>query len=133
MFKLEGAYDRYLFVEPGTLNWCIYPSLEAPRDYIQSGSCGQPCPAHPRNKISHNEDNHKDWSFGKSGEDSEPDWEEGGIKVQCSLHDHQAEVSRSYKIKTMFVPTGTRLNFREGAAAGKPVLHHLLQAANHKP
>ena len=91
VFKLEGAFDRYLFVEPGYLNWCIYPSLQATRDYIQSGSCGQPCPAHPRNKRSDRGDNYQDWSFDKAREDSEPDWEEGGIIVRCSVHDYQQE------------------------------------------
>ena len=86
MFKLDGTYDRYLFVKPGILNWCIWPSLKPKRDFIMSGSSGQLCPAHPRNKINKGY-NLKDWSFNKAGEDSEPEWEEGGVKVHCSLHD----------------------------------------------
>ena len=85
MFKLDGTIDCYLFLKPGTLNWCIWPSLKAKRDYIMSGSCGQPCPAHLRNKIN-DVFGHKEWSFDKAGEDSEPDWEEGGINVHCSVH-----------------------------------------------
>ena len=60
--------------------------MKAERDYIMSGSSGQPCPAHPRNKISYNKYNHKDWSFNKAGEDFEPNWEEGGVEVHCSVH-----------------------------------------------
>ena len=82
---MDGTIDRYLFVKPFTLNWCIWPSLKAKRDYIMSGSSGHPCPAHPRNKIN-NGYNLKDWAFNKAGEDSEPDREEGGTEVHCSVH-----------------------------------------------
>ena len=47
MFKLEGSVDRYLFVKPGWLNWSIRSSLDAEERFIESGSSGESCPAHP--------------------------------------------------------------------------------------
>ena len=88
VFKLEGSSDFYLFVEPERTNWAIWSNLKAEERFIRSGSAGQACPAHPRNKINKRfEDN--DWEFNKAKEyDSKEDWEEGGVTVQCTVHEH---------------------------------------------
>ena len=87
VFKLEGSSDFYLFVKPFNTNWAIWSSLKADKRFIRSGSVGQACPAHPRNKFN-KRDNLSDWSFNKAKEDPGEDWEEGGVIVQCSVHEH---------------------------------------------
>ena len=86
VFKLEGADDRYLFVKPGKSNWAIFPDLKGEKRFIRSGSAGLRCPARPESKFS-KWTAVNDWSFKKAGEDDEEDWEEGGVVVQCTLHD----------------------------------------------
>ena len=82
---MEGSDDHYLFVRHGC--WSIWSSLEAEKVYINSGSAGQPCPAHPRN-ASHLEDETKEWSFNKADDNDvdSKDWEEGGVVLHCSVH-----------------------------------------------
>ena len=88
VFELEGSSDFYLFVKPGFSTWAIRSNLESAQRFIRSGSAGQACPAHPRNKFSKRGDS-KDWGFNKAKEDDdEEDWEEGGVVVQCSVHQH---------------------------------------------
>ena len=68
--------------------WAIWSNLKADKRYIQSGSAGQACPAHPQNKFN-KRDNLNDWSVNKAKEDSkEEDWEERGVVVQCNVHEH---------------------------------------------
>ena len=84
---MEGSDDHYLFVNPDWTCWAIWSSLKAEKFYIESGSAGQACPAHPRN-ASHLEDETKEWSFNKADDndvDSE-DLEEGGVVLHCSVH-----------------------------------------------
>ena len=86
MFKLEGTVDRYLFVT--LLQWSIRSSLDAKKVFIESGSVGESCPAHPSN-FSTNQKSYKqnNWQFNKAGENQEPKYEEGGVLVRCSVHD----------------------------------------------
>ena len=85
MFKLEGSVDRYLFVT--LLQWSIRSSLDAKKLFIESGSVGESCPAHPSN-LSTNQKSYKqnNWQFNKTGENQEPKYEEGGVLVRCSVH-----------------------------------------------
>ena len=88
MFKLEGSSDFYLFVAPGKDKWAIRSSLKGDKEYIRSGSVGQACPAHPRNKVN-KRFYRNNWSFNKVKEDSrKEDWEEEGVVVQCHVHEH---------------------------------------------
>ena len=84
---MEGSDDHYLYVGHGWTCWAIWSSLKAEKVYIQSGSAGQACPAHPRN-ASNLEYETKEWMFNKADDndvDSE-DWEEGGVVLHCSVH-----------------------------------------------
>ena len=87
VFKLEGSPDFYLFVKAGYTNWAIWLNLKAEKMFIRSGSAGQACPAHPRNKFNKRY-NLDDWSFKKLEEDATGDFEEGGVVVQCTAHEH---------------------------------------------
>ena len=78
MFKLEGSAGCYLFVKPNENGWSIRSGLNGEKGYIKSRSSGHSCPAHQQNT--------KDWSFNKAGEDEEEVWEEWGVIVQCTLH-----------------------------------------------
>jgi len=90
VFKLEGSSDFYFFVKPGKVNWAIWSNLKATKRYIRSGSAGQACPAHPSNKINKRLD-FNDWSFNKAeDDDDEEDWEEEGVVVQCTVHEHSS-------------------------------------------
>ena len=86
VFKLKGSSDFYLSVKYGC--WTIWSNLKSDKKYVQSGSAGQACPAHPRNKVNKKfEEN--DWSFNKAKDDDDKeDWEEGGVIVQCTVHEH---------------------------------------------
>ena len=86
---MEGSDDCYLYVRdgPDVYSWTIWSSLKGGQVYINSGSAGHPCPAHPRN-ASNLLDGSKDWNFNKADDnevDSE-DWEEGGVVIHCSVH-----------------------------------------------
>ena len=100
VFKLEGSSDFYLCVK-GITNWAIRSNLKSDKMYIHSGNAGKACPAHPQNKVN-KKYNRNDWRFNKAKEDdneedwdylsthhlnNEEDWEEGGVVVQCTLHD----------------------------------------------
>ena len=60
--------------------------MKGEKRFIRSGSAGLRCPARPESKINKKWDLN-DWSFNKAGEDDKADWEEGGVVVQCTLHD----------------------------------------------
>ena len=84
---MEGSDDLYLFVKPDWLSWSIWSSLKAEKVFIDSGSAGQACPAHPRNAPNLAQ-GYKEWKFNKA-EDNDVmsrDWEEGGVVVHCSVH-----------------------------------------------
>ena len=85
VFKLEGSSDFFLLQKPGKVNWGIWSNLKFDKRYIRSGSAGKACPAHPRNKVN-KEENLNDWSFNNAK--GEVDWEEGGVVVQCTVHEH---------------------------------------------
>ena len=77
----------YLFVKPGKVNWGIWSDLKGEKRFIRSSSAGLRCPASLESKFSKRFDT-SDWSFNKAGEDDkEEDWEEGGVVVQCIIHD----------------------------------------------
>ena len=84
---MEGSDDHYLFVKPGWTSWSIWSSLKAEKVYIDSGSAGQPCPAHPRNAPNLREGT-KEWKFNKADDNDvkRKDWEEGGVVIRCSIH-----------------------------------------------
>ena len=95
VFKLEGSFDYYLFVKPGYSHWSICSDLKGwiftsdlkpKKRNIISGSAGLICPASPESKFSRRDDNN-DWSFNKAGDFDKEDWEEGGVVVQCTIHD----------------------------------------------
>ena len=96
VFKLEGQTDCYLFVKPGKINWAICSDLKGEKRFIRSGSAGLRCPASPENKFGKNSENINDgricenindWQFNKAGDDGKEDWREGGIVVQCTVHE----------------------------------------------
>ena len=84
---MEGSDDHYLFVRPGWGSWSIWSSLKAEKVYIDSGSAGQACPAHPRN-ASNLRLGSKEWVFNKADDNGvySKDWEEGGVVIRCSVH-----------------------------------------------
>ena len=84
VFKLEGSSDFYLFVKPRFTTLSICSNLKADKSYIISGSAGQACPAHPRNKFN-NMYLRNDWMFMEEEEES---WKEGGVIVWCNVHEH---------------------------------------------
>ena len=90
VYKREGPSDFYLFVKHEEYKWAICSNLKAEKEYIRSGSAGQACPAHPRNRINKNRwVQCNDWLFNKAKEDdAKKDWEEGGVFVQCTVHEH---------------------------------------------
>ena len=91
VFKLEGAAERYLFVEHGTISWGIFSDLKGEKRFIRSGSAGLRCPARPESKFNKRFDTNY-WVFNKAGEDDEEDFEEGGIVVRCSVHDQPSDM-----------------------------------------
>ena len=84
---MEGSDDYYLFVKPGWISWTICSSLKAGKVYINSGSAGQPCPAHPRNAPNLSQ-GFKEWKFNRADDNDvySRDWEEGGVVIRCSIH-----------------------------------------------
>ena len=66
--------------------WSIWSDLDGGISYIRSGSNGPRCAANPESKINKSF-NKKNWAFNKAGEDEEEDWEEGGVVLQCTVHD----------------------------------------------
>ena len=76
-------------------SWSIWSDFEGTEGeiggtrYIKSGSAGLRCPAHPQSKLNKSE-RINDWSFNKAGENDKESWKEGGIVVQCSVHDHSS-------------------------------------------
>ena len=82
VFKLEGSAVCYLFVKPDECDWSIWSGLDGEKRYIKSRSSGQSCPAHQQNT--------NEWSFNKAGEDEKEVWEEGGVIVQCTVHDQSS-------------------------------------------
>ena len=83
MFQFE---NYFLFVADGKINWAIWSSLEAKERFVKSGRAGQACPAHPENKFNLRFGT-EDWSFQKK--DGKDDWVQGGIHLQCSVHNYQ--------------------------------------------
>ena len=77
----------YLFVKSGRVNWGIWSDLKGEQRFIRSSSSGLRCPASPESKFSKSFDT-SDWQFNKAGEDDWTNWEEGGVVVQCKVHDH---------------------------------------------
>ena len=79
---MEGPDDCYLYVRDGTdvYDWTICSSLKGGQVYINSGSAGHPCPAHPRN-ASNLWDDYSDWRVkkarGNAGDINA--WKEGGV------------------------------------------------------
>merc|ERR1712126_462719 len=66
VFKLEGSDDCcYLYVGQYRKSWSIWSSLKAEKVYIDSGSAGQACPAHPRNAPNLLKGT-KEWKFNKA-------------------------------------------------------------------
>ena len=51
-----------------------------------SGRAGQACPAHPENKFNPRL-GLEDWAFNKKG--GKDVWVQGGIHLQCSVHNHE--------------------------------------------
>ena len=85
---MEGSFVCYLFVKPGKVNWGIWSDLKGKKRFIRSGTAGLRCPASPESKFSKRfMDEFNDWSFNKAGENDKEDWEEGGVVVQCTVHD----------------------------------------------
>ena len=84
---MEGSDDHYLFVRPDWTSWSIWSSLKAEKVYIDSGSAGQACPAHPRNAPNLIQGT-KEWRFNKAVDSGvkNQDWEEGGVVLRCSVH-----------------------------------------------
>ena len=93
VFQLEGAADRYLFVNNynNWPSWAIWSDLKGEKRFIRSGSAGLRCPARPESKFTKRFDTN-DWVFNKAGEDDEEDFEEGGIVVRCSVHDQPSDM-----------------------------------------
>ena len=84
---MEGTTDCYLFVKPGKVDWSIWSDLRDKKRFIRSGSAGLRCPASPESKSNKEEDT-IDWAFNKAGDDEEEVWEEEGVIVRCTVHDH---------------------------------------------
>ena len=84
---MEGSDDHYLYVGHGWISWSIFSSLKAEKVYIDSGSAGQACPAHPRNAPNMMQEK-KEWKFNKADDNDieSGDWEEGGVVLHCSVH-----------------------------------------------
>ena len=73
-----GSPDCYLFVVNS--RWAIRSNIEAnDASYIMGANARNRCPAHPVNTFSKWHDN---WMF-----NSRNGWEEGGVVIQCSVHD----------------------------------------------
>ena len=83
MFQFESFF---LFVASGICNWALWSSLEAEEWFVMSGRAGQACPAHPENKFNPRV-GLEDWAFNKKG--GKDDWVQGGIHLQCSVHNHE--------------------------------------------
>ena len=84
---MEGPSDRFLYVGHSWISWSIWSSLKKEKVYIDSGSAGHPCPAHPRN-ATYLREGTKEWKFNKA-KNNDPindDLEEGGVFVRCSVH-----------------------------------------------
>ena len=93
---MEGSDDHYLYVGHGWISWSVWSSLKKEKVYIDSGSAGQPCPAHPRNVFNTNpSDGSKDWEFSttpgitaeqfNSGNYVEAN---GAVVIHCTTHDN---------------------------------------------
>ena len=90
---MEGSDDHYLYVGHGWISWSVWSSLKKEKVYIDSGSAGQPCPAHPRNAPNLKE-GLKEWKFNKAPGNTPDEWDvgkgregqEGGVVLHCSVH-----------------------------------------------
>ena len=93
---MEDSDYYYLYVRPGWVSWSIWPSLKAEKAIIDSGSAGQPCPAHPRNVFNTNpSDGSKDWKFstvpGITAEQFNAEnavEANGAVVIHCTTHDN---------------------------------------------
>ena len=74
-------------MKPGKLSWSIRSSLDAQKMFIESGSAGESCPAHP-SSFSYDNQSFKqnNWWFNKAGDNQEEKFEEGGVVIRCSVH-----------------------------------------------
>ena len=94
---MEGSDGHFLFVRPGWISWSIWSSLKAEKVYIDSGSAGHACPAHPRNAPNLMQGS-EEWKFYKAT-GSGFDWKEGGVAIKCAVHDdnsHKLQMLSSY-------------------------------------
>ena len=93
---MEGLDDHYLFASPGWTSWSIFSSLKAEKVYIDSGSAGQSCPAHPRNVFNTDpSDGSKDWKFNIAPGNTAEQFNagnyveaNGAVVIQCTTHDN---------------------------------------------
>ena len=84
---MEGSDDHYLYVGPGWTSWSVWSSLKKEKVYIDSGSAGQPCPAHPRNALNLIKKK-EGWMFNKADDNSVKNrvWGKDGVLLHCSVH-----------------------------------------------
>ena len=93
---MEDSDDHYLFVRPGWISWSIWSSLKGEKVYIDSGSAGQACPAHPRNAsntaLSEGSNN---WKFNTAPGNTAEEMNagnyiiaNGAVVIHCSTHDN---------------------------------------------
>ena len=93
---MEGSDDHYLFVRPGWISWSIWSSLKGEKVYIDSGSAGQACPAHPKNAFNTApSDGSKDWKFNTAPGNTVEEWNagnyveaNGAVLIHCITHDN---------------------------------------------
>ena len=64
--------------------------MKGEKRFIRSGSAGLRCPASPESKINKSFDIN-DWSFNESGDGGGFDFKEGGVVVQCAVHDQSSD------------------------------------------
>ena len=77
VFKLLGSSNCYLYVVDS--RWAIRSNFKVKDDYIMGANARNRCPAHPVNTFSRWQNS---WMF-----KSRHGWEEGGVVLQCSVHD----------------------------------------------
>merc|ERR1712080_210710 len=112
------------------------------------GSAGLRCPASPESKISKSFDTNN-WEFNESGDGDGWDFKEGGVIVQCAVHDQSSDIpllvlggvigvrhslSKRYPLPPPIVrfPDGFLATFKEARQDRKDILVYVFSSGQFK-
>ena len=82
MLQHESGSEIFLRVSTGETSWGIGPDIDGDEAWIDSGSSGNSCPAHPRNALNNDPDyKQTSWEYCDG-----VGWKNGDIRLSCETH-----------------------------------------------